>query len=981
GTGEGNASLVVNAAAINNQGGRIANADHGLTTLHADTLDNTGGTVGGQGDVQLDAATVTNHAGTLVSGGDFTLQSDYLSNQGGTLYSAGDLHWTNSNATLDNTAGSFGAGGDIALTLAAVHNDSGELASNGDLVAAFTMLDGNGRLRAGHDLQLTLAGDYTNPAGNTLFANHDLSLDVGGAFTNAAGATLQAVNALTLHAARLDNQLGALINSATTTLNAATQTNAGRIEGDSVTLNADTITNTGTVIGNAITVNATTLTNGADLGTVTDNTPYQSALIAAVNQLNLYITGDLLNRDATLYSLGDLTLAADANGTRSHSVTNLSGDIEAGGDVTIATEHFTNQRRVFQTEVYQLSDAEQAQNTVTLDPLPVYRYDDPNPLHQPPYVDPSQVLSAEQVAALEAYCGTLGTPGKDGDTWCNGVTMPGQNDPHTILHNDLQAIVTQTLVSVERLKAASAESRVLAGGNITLNGSVLNDTSTIAAGHTLIINGQDGNAGGGNTGNDTVRNIAWTPTGTVRETITEQTGIAFVNFDPDRHWDFKGYETWGTKQGTTSTGLGAGQPDWIGFDAGPGLSASLSAGQAVDISGQDISNTVVGGDGRPVIGVGVGPHSGEPVQTIGDGSLQLPSNGLYTLTPGAGHPYLVETDPRFASYSGFLGSDYLLSQLGLHGDLTLKRLGDAFYETQLVMDQITRLTGLRYLNNNSDALEQYKALMDAGAQQAQAFDLAVGVALTPAQMASLTQDMVWLVNESVNGEQVLVPVVYLSQQTAKNVASGAVIQGSSVTLNASNQLTNTGAIQAAHDASITAGNLLNAGHLAGGGNLSVQAAQDLLNVGNIQGGNVALVAGNNLTSSTLHDAANLGNVDLSGLNIANPSAPTGGQITASGELTAQAGNNLTLDHATVSAGQNLGLAAGNDLTATASNLGAGSNAQLIAGNNLSLNAQGHTDHQGTQRNGVETTTYTVTNLTVGGSAQLVAGNDLISQGA
>jgi|GEM_PF-5079345 len=70
--------------------------------------------------------------------------------------------------------------------------------------------------------------------------------------------------------------------------------------------------------------------------------------------------------------------------------------------------------------------------------------------------------------------------------------------------------------------------------------------------------------------------------------------------------------------------------------------------------------------------------------------------------------------PRFASYGGFLGSHYLLDRLGLDGDLTLKRLGDAFYETQLVIDQITSLTGRRFLNGDSNALEQYKALMDAG---------------------------------------------------------------------------------------------------------------------------------------------------------------------------------------------------------------------------------------------------------------------------
>ncbi|QAU24940.1 hypothetical protein EO087_13850 [Dyella sp. M7H15-1] len=176
-----------------------------------------------------------------------------------------------------------------------------------------------------------------------------------------------------------------------------------------------------------------------------------------------------------------------------------------------------------------------------------------------------------------------------------------------------------------------------------------------------------------------------------------------------------------------------------------------------------------------------------------------------------------------------------------------------------------------------------------------------------------------------------------------------------------------------------AGNLLNAGNLAAGGNLSVQTAQDLLNVGTIQGGNVQLVAGNHLTSST-----NLGDIG-SGLHLGAIAAPTlnlptGGQIAAIGDLTAQAGHDLTLNNVNVSAGHNLGLAAGHDLTATASAINAGNNMQGIAGNNLNLNAATHTARSGTQMNGQASATHTVTAVTAGGSVVLAAGNDLSSQG-
>ena len=924
--------------------------------------------MGGQGDVALSSAQISNTQGTLVAGGNFALQSGYLINRNGTLYSAGDLAWNNSSAIFDNTQGSLGAGGDSALELGTVYNDGGDIAANHNVLAHFNQFDGVGRLRAGNNLWLALNGDYTNRMGNILFASGDFNFNLGSALINAEGATLNSAGALTVTAARIDNEADADIDSAATTLNATSQTNHGRIEGDIVTLNAGDIANTGTIIGNAITINATNLVNGTDLGSATDNNPYQTALIAATDHLNLFIAGDLLNRDATLYTLGDLTIAADANGTRSRSVTNLSGDIEAGGDIFIAASQLTNQRRVLNTETHQLSDAEQAQNTQSN----------------------TVTISGATDSDLYDYCTRIYVPHEHA---CRNNGDLNNNDP-------LQAsgyIVTRDIITaITRVTATSAESRLLAGGNITINGSVLNSNSTIAAGNNLSINGQDGRNGGGNVGNDTVRNIAFMPTATVQTTVEKW--VSMKHKSGDFGGDWHGDPNLKFSRVANDVTLAAGAIPFLTLDPGASFVATISAGNAVDISAQDIANTVVDADGRPVIGIGLGGHTphnpitgeaGPGAQTVGDaayplGPVQLPDNGLYTIHPGNGSPYLVETDPRFASYKGFLGSDYLLQQLQLGGDTTLKRLGDAFYETQLVIDQITSLTGRRYLGGDTDALDQYRALMDAGVQQAQSFDLAVGVALTPQQIASLSQDMVWLVKQTVGGEQVLVPVVYLSQNTANAVASGAVIKGGNVALNAGNTLLTTGTIQSSHDTAVQAGNLLNAGTISSGGNLSMQTAQDMLNVGTLQGGNVALVAGNALTSTGSAKALDLGDVHLDGLALNDAQrlgVSSGGKISATENLTAHAANNLTLEHGTVHAGQQLGLAAGNDLTASASTISAGGDAQLSAGHDLTLNADRHTVYQGRSDHLSVQTLHDLTTVQAGSSAQLVAGNDLISHGA
>lgn len=137
--------------------------------------------------------------------------------------------------------------------------------------------------------------------------------------------------------------------------------------------------------------------------------------------------------------------------------------------------------------------------------------------------------------------------------------------------------------------------------------------------------------------------------------------------------------------------------------------------------------------------------------------------------------------------------------------------------------------------------------------QAAWFNLSVGVALTSGQMISLTQDIVWLISVTVNGQGVLQPMVYLSSVEAKAMAaSGNTLAAKNVILNASGDITHSGKIAASQNAHLTAGNLLISGAIAAGNNLSVNAAQDILNDGAVgavgAAGNVSLAAGNDVRS-------------------------------------------------------------------------------------------------------------------------------------
>jgi filamentous haemagglutinin family N-terminal domain len=1043
GAGDAAATFSLSVASLDNTGGRATNAGRGLTTVSTTGATvNQGGTLGGQGHVSLNAASLDNsYAGQLVAGQDLSLGLGGMNNTGGTIYAAGSLGWNNSAASLANAQGNLGAGGNLALALASLDNTGGAIAANGNVTLNLASFTGNGRAAAGQDLSLTLAGDYANGIGNQLVANRDLSLAIGGNFSNPAGATLQAVRNLTVNAANIDNAANAVVNSATTTLAASgTLSNEGSIEGDTIALGANTLANTGNIIGSAITATAATLTNGADLGAATTNNPYQSALIAATDSIHLYVGGTLLNRDASIFTTGNLIIAADAALDPSAAITNLSGDIEASGNATLATRQFTNRRRAVNTSTYTLNASEQASNTSTTTSTFDWTTD---PI---------------AVAWCTAYAQTTGANGHQ--VRCGPMGYYGDSGHDTLI---------EQVQAVNRLASASAQSQLLAGGDITLNGSVLNNASTIAAGNNLIINGQNGSNGGGSTANATVQNIAWSPTATVQSTDTRAVDGDYLgsrwysnresNQPPMVYWT-------GTSTNTIALDP-SGNNGWITIAPGAGLAATMSAGNTVSITAHTINNTVVGADGQPVHAViGLGQNgSGQAVSgsgnttvgsvsgsnggvagvalgsapgAVGGGSLSpaqgrggasngsvpttsstgassgapgsapaagspaapqvvstlvgpnatiaLPQSGLYTVNTSPSSPYLVETNLRFTQYNNFISSDYLLGQLGYAPDAMLKRLGDGFYEQQQVLDQITDLTGRRYLTSDTDALAQYRTLMNNAVTMDQQFGLTVGVALTAAQMASLTRDMVWLVSVTVDGQQVLEPVVYLSAADAKSMAAhGATIAGTNVILTASGDITNNGTISASQNAQLTAANLLNSGSITAGNNLSINAAQNILNGGTIQtGGNVSLVAGNDVLSG-VNVAQSLGSVNLTGLN-----APVGtvaltsiqpGSITAGGNLAISAGRDLNLDTAPVAAGGNLSLAAGRDLTATATAISAGGDAQVLAGRDLNLAATSHVGGVSDAAHSTVDTTHTVSALTAGGTLVVVAGRDLSSDGA
>lgn len=206
------------------------------------------------------------------------------------------------------------------------------------------------------------------------------------------------------------------------------------------------------------------------------------------------------------------------------------------------------------------------------------------------------------------------------------------------------------------------------------------------------------------------------------------------------------------------------------------------------------------------------------IKSLTNNSITLPTNSLYTINPNHSG-WLVETDPAFANYKQWLGSDFMLNALKTDPNHMHKRLGDGYYEQKLVNEQINRLTGYRRLDGYNNDEEQFKALMNSGITAAKEFGLSLGVSLSAEQVARLTSDIVWLETQTVtlpdgSTQTVLVPKVYVVARKDDLNASGSLLSADKINLNIANgTLENGGTIGARQVVAINAKDIENGGHL------------------------------------------------------------------------------------------------------------------------------------------------------------------------
>ena len=313
---------------------------------------------------------------------------------------------------------------------------------------------------------------------------------------------------------------------------------------------------------------------------------------------------------------------------------------------------------------------------------------------------------------------------------------------------------------------------------------------------------------------------------------------------------------------------------------------------------QDVSTSVEGkADDKSA--AGKDNNTGDKMTDIS--SLHINSK-IFKLTEDAKAKYLIETNKKFADYHEFLSSDYLLERVKADPEKVGKRLGDGYFEQQFVLQQIGTLTGKKYLGDYGSDMEQFAALMNAGAVVAEAMDLKVGVALTAEQMASLTTDIVWLVEEVVNGQKVLVPEVFLAQVRSEDLRpDGALIVGGEVELYSKQDIKNMGNIKSDGTVALRAENVSNKGDIASE-NLTVKAEKNVTNSGTMRAKVDAMLQAENITNEAATSETQYRELNQKTIT-------STGSISAGQNLTLEAGKNITNKGANLTAGKDLTLSA------------------------------------------------------------------------
>lgn len=987
--------LVLNSQRVSNRGELIA---RGSLEADVEVLDNSNGKLLSAGNAKIQAAQLANSQGQIIAQKSLELGGGALSNQDGELLAAGELRVDA--ASLNNQSGILAADSiDVKLT-GALNNGQGLIESSQALkLGVDSAQNHDGRLRA-----LASSGKSEFQIGN-LFDNDRGLVEVGNAAFALASSSLSNLGGTVRHLgtqgfdlnlADLGNAGGRFITNGELNLSAADWTNTSELQAERLTLNIGQFTQAAT--GQLISRQSITA--------IGDNW-VNDGVIATDGSLDLTLSGSYEGNGA-LRSLGDLTFKAasaefgsdaqaksggvgrfelsgqllnqgrltaaqdmflklgslDNRGTlggsgllriEGDSLRNEQGLIFSGADMTLRTTSLVN----LLGDIYSLGELDVARDETggELDLLE------------------NRSASIESTGDMTLRAAVLHNR-KDVFDWQLAQTYGGisvvcydcSGD-----HHNVDYVATERFEA--RVEADSASSRIHSGANLLLSGGeIANRYSTLSAAGDIDIDADSLENTGATLAS--VERVRRYNTGRVTDGTDERFRANYIypyNAQPLPkvlpgalgQWNLVSDIQRETPIGVAAPGIIQAGGDVRIQATQPITNESVLAHNAPQAGTEQTLETTVGGASAPLV-VQLNPQlpadtAQQAVDPISLPGFSLPQgqNGLFQTNTDPGHRYLIETNPAFADLKQFVSSDYMLGLLGFDNDTAQKRLGDGLYEQRLLEQAVAARTGKRYLDGFTNNDAQFRYLMDNAIASKDALSLSVGIGLSSAQVAALTHDIVWLEEREVNGEKVLVPVLYLAQVGDRLAPSGALIQGQDVALISGGSLNNSGTLRASENLSVTAASIGNSGLMQASDRLQLLATNSIRNAqgGIINGQDVSLIA----LTGDISNERTISQQSLSGKGFS--------QLTS------------VVDKAAgIEAGNDLQLLAGGDIQNIGGSLKAGGDAKLNAGGDVIIAsaAEEHGSMRKDKRHFWSTTSTTQhgSDVQVGGNLAVTAAQDI-----
>ena len=833
-----------------------------------------------------------NNSGTWSAEDNLTLDWNGDLKNSGTIYSKGNTDLRASHLENDKTIAA-----ERNLSAAAKENirNQGKLLAgeNMDIYAGKTLDNAGHAMESGNNLSIE-TGDAINNAAGTIKSGGSQQIKAGHALTNTEG-TLAADGNINIQTGRMTGDGIVSAGKKAGILLEKDFTNTGRLEaGSSLSLAVKgNITNRKEILSRGhLALESKNIRNeetgeikGADTETVAENTWVNHGLVNGenvhiranhiTNENTGRIYGTRLSVEAdTLDNLGTYKKKAPVIASREHMNLSVAGTltntehalIRAEGNLTIGGQSDENGKITGKTEKIENRSAylESGGNMT----IGVNHLENRNEHFSTKNVLAGKTHHEEAVGQGKTDRFTLGGKGTEGAAY---IERRGHVDhlytPDGGDYDHFTTYIYDRSVYEDRIDTTDP-AHIAAGGSLSIEaGRAVNDKSVMTAGKTLTLHGAD------------IENRDEKGHKTVKEE-----GTATSYWTKRVHHGAHIHKR--TETRTTRT-------DYMPADAVTDTTVIAAVDKAH-------TNPVYEGTKAEAY---LSPLERKP--------LHISDSSLYHVTSDPTARYLVETDPAYADRKTFLSSDYFFRRMQYDPEKLEKRLGDGYYESQLVRDRLMQLKG------RPAGETEYKALMDAAVRWAQENkDVRIGMALTEDQKAALKEDIVWMVESSVllpdgNIVKALVPEVYLAHGKNGTLTGSALISAENIDIRATNDILSRGTVIAGDTMHLSASDINNEGGTIKGSTILEEALRDIRNTGTMEAEKkLSLTAGQDIDlASTLHEERNQQGYTET-IASSGKAAVTGNQ----GTLTIEAGRDITAEAAEISSAGDIAMKAGRDIT-------------------------------------------------------------------